>query len=58
MNFGLGGDIKLGNIAFEMTANVNNLFDTSYIPHLSRLKSEGINAIGRNIILGVNFDLN
>lgn len=56
-NFGVGGKLNLKNINFELTANVNNLFDTSYIPHLSRLKSESINAIGRNIVLGINFKL-
>ncbi|MGK0309033.1 MAG: iron complex outermembrane receptor protein, partial [Urechidicola sp.] len=58
INTAFGGNIKFGKTIFELTANVNNLFDTSYIPHLSRLKSEGINAIGRNFILGINFQLN
>ena len=58
INTAFGGNIKFGKTIFELTANVNNLFDTSYIPHLSRLKSEGINAIGRNFILGINFELN
>jgi iron complex outermembrane receptor protein len=57
LNFGIGGEIRLGNINFEVTANANNLFDTSYISHLSRLKSDNINAIGRNIILGINFKI-
>ena len=58
INTAFGGNIKFDKTIFELTANVNNLFDTSYIPHLSRLKSEGINAIGRNFILGINFELN
>lgn len=57
VNLGLGGNIHLNNTNFELTANVNNLFNTSYIPHLSRLKSENINAIGRNIVLGINFSI-
>jgi iron complex outermembrane receptor protein len=57
LNFGIGGEIHLGNLNFEVTANANNLFDTSYISHLSRLKSDNINAIGRNIILGINFKI-
>lgn len=58
VNLGLGGDVKIGDIAFELSANANNLFNTSYIPHLSRLKNDGINNIGRNIVVGVNFNLN
>ena len=57
LNFGIGGEIHLRNLNFKVTANVNNLFDTSYISHLSRLKSDNINAIGRNIILGINFNI-
>lgn len=58
VNLGLGGDMKVGDLAFEFSANVSNLFDTSYIPHLSRLKNDGINAIGRNVVFGLNFNLN
>lgn len=57
VNLGLGGDIKLGKLNFEATINANNLFDTSYISHLSRLKGDAINNIGRNIIFGINFKL-
>ena len=57
VNFGLGGKIHLNKINFELTLNANNLFDTSYIPHLSRLKNDGIDNIGRNIVVGLNFKL-
>jgi iron complex outermembrane receptor protein len=57
LNLGIGGEIHLGNFNFKVTANANNLFDTSYISHLSRLKSDNIHAIGRNIILGINFKI-
>ncbi|PHR72218.1 MAG: TonB-dependent receptor [Lutibacter sp.] len=56
-NFGLGGDLKINNFKFELSLNANNLFDKSYIPHLSRLKNDNINAIGRNIVVGINFNL-
>ncbi|MDI1256853.1 MAG: TonB-dependent receptor [Flavobacterium sp.] len=57
VNLGLGGKIKLGKKAFEFNMNANNLFDKSYVAHLSRLKTDGIPNIGRNIVLGVNFGI-
>jgi len=55
INLGLGGKIILGKSAFNFNLNANNLFDKTYISHLSRLKSDGIPNIGRNIVLGINF---
>ncbi|HMI06926.1 MAG TPA: TonB-dependent receptor [Flavobacterium sp.] len=57
VNFGLGGKIKLGKTAFEVNLNGNNLFDKTYIAHLSRLKTDGIPNIGRNVVLGINFNI-
>jgi iron complex outermembrane receptor protein len=57
VNLGLGGTVKLGKTAFDVNLNGNNLFDKSYIAHLSRLKTDGIPNIGRNVVLGVNFNL-
>jgi iron complex outermembrane receptor protein len=57
VNFGLGGKVTLGKTAFDVNFNVNNLFDKSYISHLSRLKTDGIPNIGRNIVLGINFNI-
>jgi len=57
VNLGFGGTVKLGETVFDVSLNGNNLFDKSYIAHLSRLKTDGIPNIGRNIVLGVNFDL-
>ena len=57
VNFGIGGDLKFGKTAFNINLNGNNLFDKSYIAHLSRLKTDGIPNIGRNIILGINFNI-
>jgi iron complex outermembrane receptor protein len=53
----VGGTVKLGKTAFDINLNGNNLFDKRYIAHLSRLKTDGIPNIGRNIVLGVNFNL-
>lgn len=57
VNLGLGGDVHLNNFQFQLTVNLNNAFNKNYISHLSRLKSDGIPNIGRNLILGVSFDL-
>ena len=57
VNLGFGGTVKLGKTIFDVNVNGNNLFDKKYIAHLSRLKTDGIPNIGRNIVLGVNFNL-
>jgi iron complex outermembrane recepter protein len=56
-NLGFGGKIKLQNLVFNLNINANNIFDKIYISHLSRLKSEGIPNIGRNIIFGFDFKI-
>jgi len=57
VNLAVGGKIKIGKTTFDVNLNGNNLFDKSYIPHLSRLKNDGIPSIGRNIVFGVNFNM-
>jgi iron complex outermembrane receptor protein len=57
LNIGFGGKVKLGKTAFEINLNANNLLDKKYIAHLSRLKTDGIPNIGRNIVLGLNFNI-
>lgn len=57
LNLGLGGKVKLGKTAFNVNLNGNNLLDKKYIAHLSRLKTDGIPNIGRNIVLGLNFNI-
>ena len=57
VNIGLGGKISWNKTVFNLNLNANNVFDKTYISHLSRLKTDGIPNIGRNIVLGVNFSL-
>ncbi|AWA29323.1 TonB-dependent receptor [Flavobacterium magnum] len=57
VNLGFGGNVKLGKAAFNVSLNGNNILGETYIAHLSRLKTDGIPNIGRNIILGVHFNL-
>ena len=56
VNLGLGGNINVGKTKFDLSLNANNLLNKTYVPHLSRLKADGIPNIGRNIILGLNFN--
>ena len=56
VNLGIGGQINIGKTHFNFNLNGNNLFNKSYIAHLSRLKNDGIPNIGRNIVLGINFN--
>ena len=55
VNVGVGGTIKLNKLDFDINLNVNNVFNESYISHLSRLKADGIHNIGRNFITSVKF---
>lgn len=57
VNLGFGGKVKFGKTAFDINLNGNNIFDKTYIAHLSRLKTDGIPNIGRNIVLGINFNI-
>ena len=57
LNLGLGGEIHFGKTIFNLNLNANNMLNETYIPHLSRLSSDGIPNIGRNFILGINFNI-
>jgi iron complex outermembrane receptor protein len=57
INLGFGGKIQFNKTAFNLSLNGNNLFDKTYTSHLSRLKTDGIPNIGRNIVLGISFAL-
>jgi iron complex outermembrane receptor protein len=57
VNIGFGGKIVLNKTIFNVNLNANNLLDKKYISHLSRLKTDGIPNIGRNIVLGINFTI-
>ena len=57
VNVGTGGKIKFSKISLDVSLNVNNLFNTSYISHLSRLKVNEFNNIGRNFIARIQFNI-
>jgi iron complex outermembrane receptor protein len=57
VHFGLGGNVIIGTTTFDVTFNINNILDTEYIAHLSRLKDDGIQNIGRNVVVGLSFNI-
>ena len=57
LNLGFGGTVKFGKTIFDLNLNANNILDKEYTAHLSRLKTDGIPNMGRNIILGLNFNI-
>ena len=57
LNLGFGGTVKFGKTIFDLNLNTNNLLNKEYTAHLSRLKTDGISNIGRNIVLGLNFNI-
>lgn len=57
VNLGFGGDVLVFNTSFEVRLSAQNIFDKTYISHLSRLKTDGIANIGRNISLAVSIPL-
>ena len=56
-NVGIGGDIKVFDHKIGYKISGNNLFDKNYVSHLSRLKTDGIANIGRNIAFNVSIPL-
>lgn len=57
VNIGTGTKIIGSKIDFDLNLNVNNLFNKEYVSHLSRLKSDEISNIGRNIIVTIQFGI-
>ena len=57
LSAGFGGDLKLFNHKLSLNISGNNLTNKTYINHLSRLKSNGIFNIGRNLSFGLSYNL-
>lgn len=57
LSSGIGTDIQLKKSKFNLYLTATNLLNKEYVAHLSRLKADGIYNMGRNIVLGVNFNL-
>jgi len=54
-NIGAGATFMVSKVNFDVSLNLNNALNKTYISHLSRLKPEGIPNIGRNFIASVKF---
>ncbi len=54
---GFGGTVNVLKNNLDIRVSGNNLTNKKYIHHLSRLKSEGIYNIGRNINVGLTYNL-
>jgi len=57
LNFSFGGNLSFKKSDLKINFNMNNLLNKEYISHLSILKVDGIPNIGRNITLGINFNI-
>ncbi len=57
LNLGCGSDIDVFDKKVSVRLSAKNLLDKTYFSHLSRLKSDGIPDIGRNISLSVSIPL-
>ena len=56
LNLSFGGDFNIQKIQFNSSIAINNILNTSYISHLSRLKIDEIQNQGRNFVLSVNIN--
>ncbi len=54
LSAGFGSSFTLNNVNFELNISGNNLLNKAYISHLSRLKPEGIENMGRNISVSLH----
>src|SRR5690606_25979028 len=52
LDMGLGGTLTVFKQPVDIHLSGNNLLNNTYISHLSRLKTDGIANMGRNINLG------
>ena len=57
VNLGFGGEITFNKSKFNLNLNANNLLNKRYISNLSRLKTDDVPNIGRNVMLAVNFTI-
>lgn len=52
---GIGGNLNFNSSELDISISGNNLTDKTYISHLSRLKTDNIPNIGRNIMVSVEW---
>ncbi|MDR5590123.1 TonB-dependent receptor [Christiangramia sp. SM2212] len=54
---GVGTSLELSTVQLDLNLSGSNLLNKQYISHLSRLKPDGINNIGRNIVLSAKLSI-
>lgn len=57
LNLGFGTKVTFRKTAFDFNLNINNFLNKNYFSHLSRLKTDGIPNMGRNIVFGIDFEI-
>ncbi len=57
LSAGFGGELQVFKNTLSLNISGNNLFNTAYINHLSRLKVDDISNVGRNITIGLSYEL-
>ena len=57
LNFSTGGTLDFNKSSLQINFSVNNVFDTTYISHLSALKVDDIPNNGINFVLGLKFSI-
>jgi iron complex outermembrane receptor protein len=57
LNLGVGATFKISKQPIDFKISANNILNKDYISHLSRLKTDGISNIGRNINVGISIPL-
>ncbi|PCJ94172.1 MAG: TonB-dependent receptor [Flavobacteriaceae bacterium] len=57
LNIGIGGDLEVLGQKMKVHISGANILNKSYVSHLSRLKTDGIPNIGRNINIGLSLPL-
>ena len=57
LNIGAGATFIVSEVSFDVSLNLNNALNKTYVSHLSRLKIDGIPNIGRNFMASVRFSL-
>jgi len=55
LNIGAGATFNVKKVHFDLSLNLNNALDKTYVSHLSRLKINEIPNIGRNFIASLKF---
>lgn len=57
VNIGAGATFLVSSVQFDVSLNLNNALDETYISHLSRLKVNDVPNIGRNFIASIKFKM-